>query len=168
MKSMGVAAVVLMLGLGVIEPAQAQSGRSSAQAETMAMFDEAVEMHRQAFMGTLVHVAVLERVVRSLVGGQSEYTGISEGLIANSRAIPLSMTTRSGPLSGVRSFFGDVSIRATSGGRNFEITMRGLPEVMCRRLAEHDLGPNVRAWGSETPKTQTNHPRELPRTLLQT
>lgn len=81
----------------------------------------------------------IQQSVRSLYGGQASYTGLTNQVLIDAKALPSSM------VSGTtlrHAFNGTVSVAAaTVGGVDgFSVTFTNVPDEACTKMASQDLG----------------------------
>lgn len=93
----------------------------------------------------IIQVGALQQAVRSLYGGQSTYTGLSNDILISTKAVPQNMVSGT---NGLRSAFsGAVTVvPANSGGgtgSGFSIQLDAVPQDACTKMAAQDLGRGV-------------------------
>jgi prepilin-type N-terminal cleavage/methylation domain-containing protein len=87
---------------------------------------------------TIAEVANIAQIVRSLYAGQSDYTGITTAVVAQSGQMPAKWV--SGVTALNNPFGKSVVISTASGTSQFSIALSGLPAAACVKLATYDLG----------------------------
>lgn len=102
-------------------------------------------------------LAAVQQTVRSLYGGQSEYTGITTAIIADSKNLPSKMTSGS---TLRHSFNGSITIAAADAGggtgSGFSVEFANVPKEACVKMLSSDLGRGLYSAGASTVRNQTS------------
>lgn len=97
--------------------------------------------NRQVTNG-LGELASVQQAVRSLYGGQSDFTGIANASLTDTSALPKKMVLASGSIRS--SFGGAVIVNAADAGggagSGFSVEFQNVPKEACAKMAAQDLG----------------------------
>lgn len=93
----------------------------------------------------VVEIGAIQQAVRSLYGGQSTYTGLTNSILISTKALPVRMVQGTNGLR--NSFSGAITvIPANSGGgtaSGFSVSLAAVPQDACTKLAAQDFGRGV-------------------------
>ena len=136
-------------GIGLIEIAMGLGIAALIIAAALAYFGQA-NSGRQV-QDALGEIGSIQQVTRALVQGQSDYTGITQVVIAGARQLPNKYCvgcSGAGPVTGLTSAFnGPVIVAASNTNQNFDVALNNVPRDACSRLASSDLGTGMMAVG---------------------
>ena len=111
--------------------------------------------NRQVTNG-LGELASIQQAVRSLYGGQADFTGITNNALTDTAALPKKMILGTGSIK--NSFGGAVTVAsANAGGGNnsgFSVKFANVPQEACSKMISQDLGRGLYSVGTGS-KTKT-------------
>ena len=94
----------------------------------------------------MAEVGAIQNASRALIGGQSNYNGITSAVIASSRYLPNKYIT-AGAAGLTSSFNGPVIVVSSNTDQNFDIAITNVPRDACNRLSTSDMGTGMLAVG---------------------
>ena len=102
-------------------------------------------------------LAAVQQTVRSLYGGQAQYTGVTTAIIADSKNLPAKMTSGS---TLRHSFNGTIIIAAADAGAGtgsgFSVEFSNVPKDACVKMLTSDLGRGLYSAGASVIQNQNS------------
>ena len=110
-------------------------------------------------------LANVQQAVRTLYGGQADYTGLDNSIIYDSKAVPQRMKGATADTL-YHAFNGAITVAEDTGSAAlFDVQFDNLPDEACQRLAVMDLGTGMQSVGVANdgatfvnPAAGTGHP----------
>ncbi len=90
----------------------------------------------------LTQVAAIQQAARSLYGGQSNYDGLTNKVLIDTKALPSKMVNGTSGLRNAFSAAVTVTSADSGGGTDsgFSVAFAGVPQDACNKMASFDLG----------------------------
>ncbi len=110
----------------------------------------------------VIQVGAIQQAIRSLYGGQPNYTGLANSILVSTKALPANMVSGTDVIRNAFSAAVTVAPADSGGGADsgFSVTFEGIPQDACTKMAAQDLGRGLysetvggttRTAGSGTP-----------------
>lgn len=131
-------------GIGLVELALALAIGALLVAGAVVYFSNASTA--QKTNDAMSQATAIQQIVRGLYSGQPDYTGLVTSVVAQSKQLPSRYISGSGTDALVKNAFNsNVTILPTddagaTGVTHFTVTMTGVPDQACTRMATTDFG----------------------------